>query len=191
VCSLGAAAALQPALCPTVRAARGNALAISCSAVDRRSAVLGALSWGLLAAPALAYDAIPEVAADFEALEKARAIAAAGDKIKTKELNAKVAKIESASTPQEFVAAADGIAIWVIGNGKFPEGVKVKSVVERVKIAYDDMPIVRFPCKNNRSGSCERHDVAVEDAMQQVMNQMRKYSMIQLGDYRKVEFKAF
>lgn len=191
MCSLGAAAALQPALCPTVRAARGNALAISCSAVDRRSAVLGALSWGLLAAPALAYDAIPEVAADFEALEKARAIAAAGDKIKTKELNAKVAKIESASTPQEFVAAADGIAIWVIGNGKFPEGVKVKSVVERVKIAYDDMPIVRFPCKNNRSGSCERHDVAVEDAMQQVMNQMRKYSMIQLGDYRKVEFKAF
>ena len=67
----------------------------------------------------------------------------------------------------------------MIGNGKFPEGVKVKSVVERVKIAYDDMPIVRFPCKNNRSGSCERHDVAVEDAMQQVMNQMRKYSMIQ------------
>jgi hypothetical protein len=109
VCSLGAAAALQPALCPTVRVARGNALTISCSAVDRRSAVLGALSWGLLAAPALAYDAIPEVAADFEALEKARAIAAAGDKIKTKELNAKVAKIESASTPQEFVAAADGV----------------------------------------------------------------------------------
>ena len=78
-----------------------------------------------------------------------------------------------------------------------------------------------------------RHDIAVEDAMQQVMNQMRKYSMIQarrrgpthppvppalrqgdaapsfaspalltpprapspaprqLGDYRKVEFKAF
>jgi len=109
VCSLGAAAALQPALCPTVRVARGNALTISCSAVDRRSAVLGALSWGLLAAPALAYDAIPEVAADFEALEKARAIAAAGDKIKTKELNAKVAKIEAASTPQEFVAAADGV----------------------------------------------------------------------------------
>ena len=53
-------------------------------------------------------------------------------------------------------------------------------MVERVKIAYDDMPIVRFPCKNNRSGSCERHDVAVEDAMQQVMNQMRKYSMIQV-----------
>ena len=191
VCSLGAAAALQPALCPTVRAARGNAPAISCSAVDRRSAVLGALGWGLLAAPAFAYDAIPEVSADFEALEKARVIAAASDKIKTKELNAKVAKIESATSPQEFVAAADDIAVWVIGNGKFPEGVKVKSVVERVKISYDDMPIVRFPCKNNRSGSCERHDIAVEDAMQQVMNQMRKYSMIQLGDYRKVEFKAF
>ena len=109
VCSLGAAAALQPALCPTVRAARGNAPAISCSAVDRRSAVLGALGWGLLAAPAFAYDAIPEVSADFEALEKARVIAAASDKIKTKELNSKVAKIESATTPQEFVAAADDV----------------------------------------------------------------------------------
>ena len=204
VCSLGAAAALQPALCPTVRAARGNAPAVTMSVVDRRSAVLGALGWGLLAAPAFAYDAIPEVSADFEALEKARVLEAASDKLKSKELNIKVAKIEAATSPQEFVAAADDvraprcgperagmdpgltyaasraqIAVWVIGNGKFPQGVKVKSVVERVKISYDDMPIVRFPCKNNRSGSCERHDIAVEDAMQQVMNQMRKYSMIQ------------
>ena len=179
VCSLGAAAAFQPA-CPTVRAARGNAPAISCSAVDRRSAVLGALSWGLLATPAFAYDAIPEVAADFEALEKNRAATLAADKIKAKELNARIAKIEAATSPQEFVAAADQIALWVIGNGKFPEGVKVKSAVERVKIAYDDQPIIRYPCKNNRSGTCERHDIAVEDAMQQLMNQMRKYSMIQV-----------
>ena len=35
VCSLGAAAALQPALCPTVRAARGNALAVSSWVVGR------------------------------------------------------------------------------------------------------------------------------------------------------------
>merc|ERR1719426_251583 len=153
VCSLGAAAAFQPA-CPTVRAARGNAAA-------------------------------------FEALEKNRAATLAADKIKAKELNARIAKIEAATSPQEFVAAADQIALWVIGNGKFPEGVKAKSAVERVKIAYDDQPIIRYPCKTSRSGSCERHDVAVEDAMQQLMNQMRKYSMIQLGDYRKVEFKAF
>merc|ERR1719247_2404090 len=165
VCSLGAAAAFQPA-CPTVRAARGNA-------------------------PAFAYDAIPEVAADFEALEKNRAATLAADKIKAKELNALIQKIEAGTSPQEFVAAADQIALWVIGNGKFPEGVKVKSAVERVKIAYDDQPIIKYPCKTSRSGSCERHDVAVEDAMQQLMNQMRKYSMIQLGDYRKVEFKAF
>ena len=109
VCSLGAAAALQPALCPTARAVRGNSLAISCSAVDRRSAVLGALGWGLLAAPAFAYDAIPEVSADFEALEKKRVLALAEDKIKTKELNKKVAVIESAETPQQFVAAADDV----------------------------------------------------------------------------------
>ena len=179
VCSLGAAAALQP-LCPTVRAARGSSPAISCSAVDRRSAVLGALSWGLLATPAFAYDAIPEVAADFEALEKARSASLAADKIKAKDLMSKVAKIEAATSPQEFVAAADQVALWVIGNGKFPEGVKVKGVVERVKIAYDDQPVIRYPCKNNRSGQCERHDIAVEDAMQQLMNQMRKYSMIQV-----------
>ena len=88
VCSLGAAAAFQPA-CPTVRAARGSAPAIACSAVDRRSAVLGALSWGLLATPAFAYDAIPEVAADFEALEKARSASLAADKIKAKDVELK------------------------------------------------------------------------------------------------------
>ena len=110
VCSLGAAAALQPALFPTARTARGNTLAISCSAVDRRSAVLGALSWGLLAAPAFAYDAIPEVSADFEALEKARKLEAEKDKVKTKELNAKVAVIEASETPQQFVAAADDVS---------------------------------------------------------------------------------
>ena len=117
VCSLGAAAALQPALCPTVRAARGNAPAVTMSVVDRRSAVLGALGWGLLAAPAFAYDAIPEVSADFEALEKARVLEAASDKLKSKELNVKVAKIEAATTPQEFPlvrpsAYSAGSTIW-------------------------------------------------------------------------------
>ena len=56
----------------------------------------------MLAAPAFAYDAIPEVSADFEALEKARVLEAASDKLKSKELNVKVAKIEAATTPQEF-----------------------------------------------------------------------------------------
>ena len=31
----------------------------------------------------------------------------------------------------------------------------------------------------------------VEDAMTQLMSQMRKYSMLQLGDFRKVEYAAF
>jgi hypothetical protein len=155
--------------------------------------VLGALSLGLLAVPEVgtAYDSIPEVAADFGALEAKLKEKAAEDKIKSKELNAVVAKIDNAKTADEFVAAADGIALWVIGYGKFPEGVKVKAVVERVKAAYDEQPLIRYPCKSSRQGFCERHEYAVEDAMTQVTNQMRKYSMIQLGDYRKVEFKAF
>ena len=74
--------------------------------------MLGALGCSLLAvgpAASLAYDAIPEVAADFGALEKARKEAAAADDKKTKALLAKVKNIESVSGPQEFVAAADEV----------------------------------------------------------------------------------
>ena len=156
--------------------------------------MLGALGCSLLAvgpAASLAYDAIPEVAADFGALEKARKEAAAADDKKTKALLAKVKNIESVSGPQEFVAAADELALYVIGEKRIPEGVKIKEVVNRIKLSYDDLPEIKYKCKETRSGFCTRKDPNAEDAMQQLMNQLRKYSMIQLGDYRKVEFKAF
>ena len=111
--SLSSAAALQPALCLTARHAHCQAPAISCSAVDRRSAVRTLLGCGVLAvAPAasLAYDAIPSVSADFEALEKARAAAAVKDKVKTKELQKKLAVMDTVKTPQEFVSAADDVS---------------------------------------------------------------------------------
>lgn len=167
---------------------------VECSAMDRRSAVLGALGCGLLAAaPAasLAYDAIPEVKPDFEKLERQRAEQALKDRGKIKELNEKVKVLESATKNEEFVASADDLALWVIGEKRFPDGVKVKELVNRIKLTYDDMPVIKYKCKETRSGICETHDPRVEDAMTGLMGQMRKYSMIQLGDYRKVEFRAF
>ena len=53
------------------------------------------------------------------------------------------------------------------------------------------MPTLKYKCKETRSGICTTHDPRVEDAMTSLMNEMRKSSMIQLGDYRKVEFRAF
>merc|ERR1719364_215486 len=96
--------ALQQPFLSTARGA-SRVSPLACSAVDRRSAVLGALGCGLLAvAPsARAYDAIPEVSADFEKLEKLRAEAIARDAPKVKLLNAKVKQLEGASTTEEFV----------------------------------------------------------------------------------------
>merc|ERR1719230_2486015 len=174
----GGAEALQPTVSSAVRPSRHAP--ISCSASwDRRSAVLGALGCGLLVAgPAasLAYDAIPEVAPDFGALEKARREAAVIDGQKTKALLAKVKNLEAVTKPEEFVSAADELALYVIGEKKIPEGVKIKEVVNRIKLTYDDLPSIKYKCKDTRSGICERKDIQVEDAMQQLMNQLRKYS---------------
>ena len=186
------AAALQPSVPHSAR--RANQAAISCSASWDRRAIVGVLGTSLLGAvPALssAYDAIPTVDADFAKLEQLRAEQKIRDAPIVKKLNAKVKVIEEATTAKEFISGADDLAVYVIGLGKFPEGVRVKELVQRIKISYDDLPITKYKCKETRSGICETHGPDVEDAMQQLMNQMRKYSMIQLGDYRKVEFKAF
>lgn len=186
--------ALQPTPPLGARAVTSRSGPIACSAIDRRSAVFGALGCGLLAAvPAasVAYDAIPEVKPDFAKLEQQRAEQAFKDRGKIKILNEKVKALESASKNEEFVAAADDLALWVVGEKRFPDGVKVKELVNRIKLTYDDMPIIKFKCKETRSGICTTHDPRVEDTMTSLMNEMRKSSMIQLGDYRKVEFRAF
>merc|ERR1719164_178380 len=134
--------ALQPTPPLGARAVTSRSGPIACSAIDRRSAVFGALGCGLLAAvPAasVAYDAIPEVKPDFAKLEQHRAEQAMKDRGKIKILNEKVKTLEAASKNEEFVAGTD------------------------------DMPTLKYKCKETRSGICTTHDPRVEDAMTSLM----------------------
>ena len=51
----------------------------------------------------------------------------------------------------------------------------------------------RYGCEATRTnnGICYTPGKGATAAYDSLIKQLRKYSMIQLGDYRKVEFKAF
>ena len=52
-------------------------------------------------------------------------------------------------------------------------------------------PLETGPLPSRVGGLCYTPGPGAELAFQGLMKQMRKYSMIQLGDFRKVEYAAF
>lgn len=166
---------------------------------DRRQALSAgfnaALATAALAAPAAvhAYDAIPTVEADFAEMERARNIRLAKAAKRAESLFAVVKKVEVTKTESEFVESMDALSLWVIGEGSIPEGVGVKELVKRLTVAYDALPKKNYACEATRTnnGICYTPGKGAELAYESTIKQIRKYSMIQLGDYRRVEFKAF
>jgi len=164
-----------------------------------RRAALAAAAPALLAcaAGARAYDSLPTIDSDFAAAEKARKERADKAAKDGKEVNAILKPLESASNEQEFIDAADKMALWVIGRGQgaIPEGVPggVKGVVKRIQIAFDDLPKRRYACEPTRTngGVCYSPGKGAELAYEALIKQLRKYTIIQLGDYRRVEFNSF
>ena len=69
----------------------------------------------------------------------------------------------------------------------------VKGVVKRIQIAFDDLPKRRYACEPTRTngGVCYSPGKGAELAYEALIKQLRKYTIIQLGDYRRVEFQAF
>jgi len=168
----------------------------SAGAVTRRDVATAAA--GLLGAFALplaapAFDTIPTVDADFAKTEKERAERAAISKAKTKEINNFIRAIETAEDKGKFIEACDKYAVWVIGEGKFPEGVPIKPMVARIRDAYEDLPKKKFRCPPTRdnNGICYSPGQDAEEAYEALIKQIRKYSLILVGDYRTVTFKAF
>lgn len=169
----------------------------SAPTLDRRQALStgfgAALAGAFAAAPVVAYDSIPTVEPDFAAMEKARNERLAKAAKRAESLYAKVKAVEASKIESEFITAMDALALWVIGEGNIPEGVGVKELVKRITIAYDALPKKNYACEATRTnnGICYTPGKGAELAYESTIKEIRKYSMIQLGDYRRVEFKAF
>ena len=176
----------------TARAASSSAAA----QFGRRQliATAGSAFAALSAAGAVsAYDALPSVEADFAAAERARKEREALSKKRTESLMVKLNALEASKTEAEFVPAADDLALWVIAEGSIPDGIKVKELVKRISAALDGLPRKTYACEPTRTnnGVCSTTGKASIAAYEALIKQIRKYSVIQLGDYRRVEFQAF
>ena len=93
----------------------------------------------------------------------------------------------------DFVSAADNLALWVIGEGSIPDGIKGKEFVKRITASLENLPKKAYACEPTRTnnGVCFTVGRKAEAAYDALIKQIRKYSVIQLGDYRRVEFQAF
>jgi len=195
IAPLVASAALQTGVSNAVSKASLSAASSAAPLVGRRAAVsaAGVFAAGLLTNAANAYDAIPSVEADFAEAEKRRKEKEARDLKKTAELVPLLKAIEKSTTTEEFIPACDKMALWVIGEGSVPDGLGIKNIVARIKAAYDDLPKKGFKCDKTRTnnGVCFGPGKDADLAFEALLRELRKYSMIQLGDYRKVEFRAF
>lgn len=190
---LGTASALQ---LPSAGVASRSAAASSTGPIARRQALatIGSAMAALATATgASAYDAIPEVQTDFAASERLRKERADLDAKRTKKLLEKLAPLEASTNEADFITAADELALYVIGEGSVPEGIKVKEFVKRITGALEALPQKKYSCEATRTnnGICYTPGKGATAAYDSLIKQLRKYSMIQLGDYRKVEFKAF
>jgi hypothetical protein len=198
-------AALLPAtsglLLPTRHAAGASMPTIASDAADigrrdflaKAATAAVALGAGGMARAASAYDSIPTVEPDFAASEKARKDREAKAAAKAVQLRKKAAAIKAATSEEPFVAACDDMALWVIGEGSIPEGIRMKEFVAELKDTYESLPKKSYSCEVTRTnnGRCYTPGKGAELAFESLLKQLRQYSKIQLGDYRRVEFNAF
>jgi len=164
------------------------------SLVGRRAALsAGASALVAGALSANAYDAIPTVDTNFAEMEAKRKEREEVAKKKTASLVKALKPVEAARNEADFIKSADDLALWVIGEGSIPEGMGVKTLVRRITLAYDDLPKRSYQCERTRdnNGICYSPGRGAELAYEALIKQIRKYSVIQLGDYRRVEFQAF
>jgi len=168
----------------------------SAGSMSRRelTSVAASAAAAMMAVPlARAYDALPTVDADFGKIEKLRLEREEAARLKKAEINEYVKAIEASTNKQQFIEAADKFAIFVIGEGKFPEGINIKTIVKRISEAYEALPKVRYYCEATRTnqGVCYTAGADAQAAYDALIKEIRQYSLIVVGDYRTVTFKAF
>ena len=162
--------ALQMGSCCSRRAAA------SCGLVGGIWAVAGAMAQAL---PAHAYQDIATVqAAEFREAEAAREASAQRISSAKRGFEARVGVAERAFSAAEFIEACDSLALYVIGEGRLPEGANVGVAVSRIRGTYNSLPRYTVPCDVTRDGSreCFSHGAAVEGAYAALLRVLRKYA---------------
>ena len=180
VLSAACASALQLPTASSVETTRVAASSASLPLGRRQAlAAVGGAAFAAIATAANAYDSLPEVTADFEAAERQRQERLAKSKERTASLKAKLKPLEDSKSADEFVAAADALALWVIAEKSIPEGIKVKDLVRRITEALEGLPKKGYLCEPTRSnnGVCFSAGREAEGAYEALIKQIRKYSV--------------
>lgn len=121
--------------------------------VGRQQFVQISLAAALSAFPTTgnAYDAIQTPNADFEELEKKRKARAAVAEANKKRVKPYLDAISSANDAKSFASAADNLALWIIGEGKLPEGLDAVQIRNVIQDAYLSLPKEQYYCEPTRT----------------------------------------
>ena len=145
--------------------------------LQRRAALgLGVLT--AFNAAASAYDTLPEVKMDLAEAEQNRKVAEARIKKNKAEAKPYLAKISTAEKPEDFAAACDAFALYIIGKEKFPEGLDARAIRDVIQDAYNSFPTYAYSegCKGMRTGVCYTKGASIESSYTAVLNVVRKYA---------------
>lgn len=115
--------------------------------------------------------------------EKRRQLYAA-IKAKAEAFEAKVVTVEKSVTDADkFTEAADALAVYILGEQRIPEGVKVKDIVKRLRIAFNKLPQKKVKCGADvRPGTtCTSPGKAAEDSYTSLVEVVRKSAIVPPG----------
>ena len=116
------------------------------------------------------------LANDFAANEAARESNARRVNAGRAQFDAKIFAVEQSFTEREFVTASDELALYVIGQGRIPEGIPISIAVARIRAAYNILPRYSYPCESGGRTQCFTHAAQVEASYAALLRELRKYS---------------
>lgn len=120
-------------------------------------------------------------ASAFAASEAARAASVQRINAAKAGFERRVAVAERAFTAEAFVDACDELALYVIGEGRIPEGAQLGAAVARVRATYNALPSYPIPCEGVGNGGrgtrqCFTHTPPVEKAYSALLRELKKYA---------------
>ncbi len=149
-------------------------------AIGRRTFVreLGALGAAAAVLPAAAFDSMPDADAQFAELEKRRKERKQMEKINRDRIKPFLKKIVNAENKNAFADACDELSLWLIGEGRLPEGIDPASVRDAITDSYELLPTTPYECDRTRdnNGICYSPGQPADGAYKAALKELRKYA---------------
>ena len=124
------------------------------------------------------YDSIQASSMDLDAMEKARKKREEEIQRNRKAIQPYIKKLIGTTTPVEFSDACDELTVWIIGQGKLPEGIDAKQVRDALQDTYEALPQKAYACEMTRTnkGVCFSPGEPADSAYESAITQLRKYA---------------